>query len=318
METETIVKSGKYKFRIIDKIVKYEDRIIGRNLHLCTFKSPTCRQFMGAKVGSLCTFEMCKSVKIGGNYPDCVNISISYSGDIPVSAYIPILVYNEECSMETPLDRGGGSIIMIKELLTYVKQKIPEIKNINFEDLSQIDCANIEEIEKYKGIKKIGTHIKPIPLYFFSIMFNGKTWYEKNFNARLKQDKAHKAYREKVEHVLTMKLPEFENFLQIINPPLQIIPKLKTYYESNTTYGNFFRAIPVSERCELVRDWITPFMHYYIGDVFTNTNWIIPIQSFAGGRKRTKKNNSQRNTSNKSKYRILRYNNDIGVDAKDV
>ena len=97
METETIVKSGKYKFRIVDKITKYEERIIGRNL------------------------------KIGGNYADCVNISISYSGDTPISAYIPILVYDEECSIETQLDRGGGSVVMIKELLIYVKQKIPEI-----------------------------------------------------------------------------------------------------------------------------------------------------------------------------------------------
>ena len=277
METETLVNLGKYKFRIVDKITKYEERILGRNL------------------------------KIGGNYPDCVNISISYSGDTPISAYIPILVYDEECSIETPLDRGGGSIIMIKELLTYVKQKIPEIKNINFEDLSQIDCANLDEIAKYSGIKKKGTHIKPIPLYFFSILFNGKTWYEKHFNARLKQDKAHKAYRSKVEQMLTMQKPLFDIFLQIINPPIQIIPELKKYYDNNMSYGDFFRAIPVSDRCHLVRDWITTFMNYYIGDVFSNNNWIIPIHSFTGGKKQTKKN--------KSKYRIIRYNNDIGVDA---
>jgi hypothetical protein len=26
-------------------------------LHLCTFKTPTCRRFMSAKVGSLCAFH---------------------------------------------------------------------------------------------------------------------------------------------------------------------------------------------------------------------------------------------------------------------
>jgi len=285
METETIVNSGKYKFRIVDKITKYEERIIGRNL------------------------------KIGGNYSDCVNILISYSGDTPVSAYIPILVYDEECSIETPLDRGGGSVVMIKELLTYVKQKIPEITSVNFEDLSQIDCANAEEITKYQGTKKKGTYIKPIPLYFFSILFNSKTWYEKHFDARLKQDRAHKAYRSKVEQMLTMQKPAFDNFLQIINPPVKIIPELKKYYDSYTTYGDFFRAIPVQDRCELVRDWITTFMQYYIGNVFSNNNWIIPINSFVGGSKQTKKNKK-----NKSKYRIIRYNtsSDIGVNARDV
>jgi hypothetical protein len=33
-------------------------------LHLCTFKTPTCRRFMSAKVGSLCAFEMRKGVNI--------------------------------------------------------------------------------------------------------------------------------------------------------------------------------------------------------------------------------------------------------------
>jgi len=274
METETIVKSGKYKFRIVDKITKYEERIIGRNL------------------------------KIGGNYADCVNISISYSGDTPISAYIPILVYDEECSIETPLDRGGGSVVMIKELLIYVKQKIPEITSVN--------CENAYDIYKYLGTKKKGTQIKPIPLYFFSILFNGKTWYEKHFNARLKQDRAHKAYRSKVEQMLTMQKPSFDIFLQIINPPLKNIPELKKYYETHNTYGDFFHAIPIQDRCELVRDWITTFMQYYIGDVFSNNNWLIPINSFVGGSKQTKKN--------KSKYRIIRYttSSDIGVSVRDV
>ncbi len=32
-------------------------------LHLCIFKTPTCRRFMSAKVGSLCAFKMRKGVK---------------------------------------------------------------------------------------------------------------------------------------------------------------------------------------------------------------------------------------------------------------
>ena len=56
-------------------------------------------------------------------------------------------------------------------------------------------------------------------------------------------------------------------------------------------------------------------MQYYIGDVFSNNNWIIPINSFAGGLTQTKKN-----IKNKSKYRIIRYNtsSDIGVTQTDV
>ena len=64
METETIIQSGKYKFKIVDKISTYKDIIYVRN------------------------------IKIGGNYSDCVNISISYSEDIPISSNIPMHVYD--------------------------------------------------------------------------------------------------------------------------------------------------------------------------------------------------------------------------------
>jgi hypothetical protein len=286
MESETFVKSGKYKFRIVDKISKYEDKIIGRN------------------------------IKIGGNYPDCVNISISYYGDTPVSAYIPILVYDSECSLDIPLDRGKGSITMIKEILKYMKQTIPEITSVNFEDLSQIECATLDEISKYSGMKKKGTQVKPVPLNFFSIMFNGLTWYEKHLNARLKNDKSNNAYRSKVNQLLSMKTPEFTEFLQIAKPPLPILPKLKEYYDNAHTYTEFFSSIPMQDRCIIVRDWITSFMQYYIGDVFSNNNWIIPIQDkLFGGRRKSK-----RMKTHKLKYSMRRHgvNNDIGVDALHI
>ena len=280
METETIIKSGKYKFRIVDKISTYKDIIYVRN------------------------------IKIGGNYSDCVNISISYSEDIPISANIPMQVYDAECSLETPLDRGKGSIIMIKEILKYIKQKIPEITSVNFEDLSQI--------EKYSGMKQKDTRVNHFPLYFFSIMFNGVTWYEKHFNARLNLDTTHTAYRSKVNQLMLMQKPEFIDFLQISSPPLQIMPELQKYYDRHNTYGEFFTSMPVLERCNLVRDWITSFMRYYIGDVFSNDNWIIPIkdnQLLIGGKRKSK-----RTKNNRFNYSIRRYglNNDIGVDAIDV
>jgi hypothetical protein len=41
---------------------KKKKSIKKRKLHLCTFKTPTCRRFMSAKVGSLCAFQMRKGV----------------------------------------------------------------------------------------------------------------------------------------------------------------------------------------------------------------------------------------------------------------
>jgi hypothetical protein len=80
---------------------------------------------------------------------------------------------------------------MIKTLLEYVHKQLPTISEINFEDKSNIECAtDIEKEKKSKFIKK-GTIIYPIPLYYFSIAFNGETWYEKNFNAIQQNENKH-------------------------------------------------------------------------------------------------------------------------------
>jgi hypothetical protein len=66
-----ISKASLTPFRIEDATAPllrvYMNGVKGNNvclhlLHLCTFKTPTCRRFMSAKVGSLCAFEMRKGV----------------------------------------------------------------------------------------------------------------------------------------------------------------------------------------------------------------------------------------------------------------
>ena len=87
MTTETITV-GKYTFNIKDNILQTPDGMI-----------------------------YSRSFKIGGNYSDCVNVSITYDRyNNPVSAKIPTLIYDPECSLTAPLDKGEGTIIMIKTL----------------------------------------------------------------------------------------------------------------------------------------------------------------------------------------------------------
>ena len=135
---KTKMKSGKYTFEITDNTLLLRDQIYSRNF------------------------------KIGGK-SDCVNVSISYKDNIPVSASIPHLLYEPECSMDIPLDRGHGSIIMIKTLLRHIHEQIPTLTHVNFEDKSNIECATDMEIQK-KGsrFRKVGTNVYPIPLYYFT------------------------------------------------------------------------------------------------------------------------------------------------------
>jgi hypothetical protein len=285
---EEIKNVGKYRFKITDNTLFLRDEIY------------------------------CRNMKIGGDNLDCVNVSISYNNNKPVSASIPYILFDPDCSIANTLDRGQGSIIMINTLLEYVHEKIPTIQEINFEDKSNIECANQIEIEKGSKNRKIGTLVLPIPLYYFSIAFNGETWYEKNFNAKLKDDNKHTLYRETLKKLLNSKEP-FINFLKNAKPSEDIRIELEPLYEKSDNLGNFFQSISKEQRCRLVREWITTFMSYHLKDIFSNTDWIIelPIVKKGGGIKKNKKSRRKYYIP-KSNVRLNQTYKDLGIRPEDI
>ena len=314
---KTEVNVGKYKFIITDNTLSAREEIY------------------------------CRNFKIGGNHSDCVNVSISYKNNEPISASMPHIIYDPECSMDTPLDRGGGSVIMIKTLLQHIHAELPSITEMLFEDKSNIECAS--EIQKNAAIaRKRGTNIYPIPLYYFSIAFNGKTWYEKHFNARQKNESKHTAYKTKIASLLyseeIKKSTEFIEFLRIAQPPVEIIEELEAYYNKSATFSDFFtqlrtlRAQPASprsfinipeggimnlqrctsiphiDRCRLVRDWISTFMEHHLHDLFSNKDWVIDIPFLIKGGKR----NTKKYYCPKGRIRHTKTYKDFGVDVNDI
>jgi hypothetical protein len=263
---KTIINVGKYTFQITDNTLSAREQIY------------------------------CRNFKIGGNNLDCINVSISYdSKNEPISASIPHIMYDEECSIDVPLDRGEGSIKMIKTLFQYIHLQLPTITEVNFEDKSNIECATEYEIQK-KGsrFRKKGTNVNPIPLYYFSIAFNGETWYEKHFNARQKDKNKHDKYREKINDLLHSTQFKtnisFIDFLKIAMPPMETIDELETYYINSYTFGNFFQSIPKKDRCRLVRNWISNFMEHHLSNLFSNTGWIIELPIIIkGGKQKSRK-----------------------------
>ena len=267
MET-TEVTVGKYRFRIIENIVERDKRIYNR------------------------------SFKIGGNYHDCVNVTISYDAqNKPILASIPTLLNDSECSLDAPLDRGEGSILIIKTLLHHIHSKIPSITQFKFEDYSKLECGTEEEKNR-KRDRVRGTHAVPVPLYYFSIAFNGVTWYEKHFQAKQSNPEVHKAYREKIYKVCYTPKAKmtFDEFISITTPTLEQIDEIKPYYERASTYNQFFTSIPKERRCPLVRRWINTFMSHILEGAFQHTNWIIDITTMdnphielRGGGKKTRR-----------------------------
>jgi len=289
---KTIIKVGKYTFQITDNTLSARGQIYCRNL------------------------------KIGGNNLDCMNISISYKENIPVSACIPHIMYDPECSLEIHLDHGQGSNTMCKTLLKYVYEKIPTITEIHFEDKSHIECASEYEVQtKDSRFRKKGTHIYPIPLYYFSIAFNGKTWYEKHFQARQQDITKHAAYRAKINELLDTEevktATSFVRFLEIAQPPMELVDELEQYFSSSKTFGIFFQSIQKKDRCRLVRNWIASFMSYHLKDVFDNNGWIIDlplVNGFLTGGKRT----TRKYYCPRSRIMHKKTYKDFGVGVNDV
>jgi hypothetical protein len=266
-----MVTSGQYKFQIIDNTLFSRDK----------------------------TEIYSRSFKIGGSYPDCVNISIIYENNKPVDACMPILLSDTECSFDRPLEKGSGAIIMIKTLLNYVYNQLPMLTYIKFDDKSNIECANEEELKKGSRFRKKGTYVKPMPLYYFSILFNGQTWYEKHFNAKQKDELRHQQYRAKVTEFLYS--PEFktnmkfDRFVSLFDKREEEMTELYQYYNNANNFNDFFQSIPKPDRCRLVGPWIEQFMKFILKDVFYNENWIIhfPLEMNGG-------NNKTRNKTNKT------------------
>lgn len=267
-----MVTSGPYKFQIIDNTLFSRDN----------------------------TEIYCRNFKIGGTYPDCVNISIIYENNKPVDASMPILLSDTDCAFNRPLEKGGGAIMMIKTLLNYVYKQVPTLTHIKFDDKSMIECATEEELKKGSRFRKKGTYVNPMPLYYFSILFNGQTWYEKYFNAKLEDTVRYQQYRTRVTELLysseLKKNMHFDRFVSLFGNKEEEMTELYQYYTNANNFNDFFQSIPKQHRCRLVRPWIEQFMKFILKDVFSNYNWTIhfPLEMSGGNIKILNKNNKTR------------------------
>ena len=276
METiKTIINLDKYTFQITDDTLSTREQIY------------------------------CRNFKISDNNSQYINVYISYSIYEVVSASISKFIYDEDCSIDTPLDKDEGSITMIKTLLQYIHKQLPTITEANFEDKSNIECIDENEI----------------PLYYFSIAFNGETWYEKHFNARQKDKTKHDKYKAKINDLLhstqVKTNTSFIQFLQIAKPPIEIIDELEKYYIASNTFGLFFQSIPKKHRCRLLRDWISSFMEYHLDNLFSNTSWIIELPVMLKGGK-SGKNNTRKYYCPKGIIKHTKTYKDFGVDVFDL
>jgi len=257
METQTLIRSGKYEFKITENKLLYgADRIISH------------------------------TYRIGGNYDNCISVSYTYNNNKPISAKIPHALYEPECSIAPPpLEKGAGTVLMLKTLLKYVYSRNPTVHIFSFDDMSHIDCI---EKDTTKSIPRPPT--KPLNLAYLSIAYNSKTWYELYFNAKMSDKVKYKKYEDRLNFLINPKEKvDFLRFLEIAKPPQEQHKYLEAIYKKSTTYRELFEAIPKTKRCDVLFDWLTSFMEYYLKDVYSPYNWEINInemKNIIGGSRR--------------------------------
>ena len=277
------IKVGKYTFSIIDKTTYFRDSNI----------------------------IAYRGFKIGGDYDDCINIAYVYNNGEPIEAKLPHLMYEPECSIGSNLEKGGGSETMIKAIINYAYNKIPSITKFYFDDMSHIDCI---EKDMTKPVPR--KQQKPLNLAMLSIAYNSQTWYEKYFNASMKNKELYSKYRERVSflHDPDIKV-SFERFIEIARPPTRFFDSLETYYKSAKTYRDFFKNIPYEERCLLLLPWLENFIMYYLQGVYNNMGWeinVLDMNNKKGGSNKTRKHKKRKNISYKnslypSHYKLINY-----------
>lgn len=290
-DTADVEVNGK-KFRIKESKWTYGDRIISH------------------------TFNM------GGEDEHCVDATIFYGPDNqPTHGKIPYIEHSDGCAIGSTLDRGSGTILMFKTLLKHIHKKYPSVTIFKLDDMSHIECATEEEqkiASRYQ--RKKGTKVKPLNLYHLSIAYNGCTWYEKYFGARLENAEQYRHYQERVQ---SLTRPEdkvdFISFIQMAMVPKDQFEYLEKRYEQSSTYREFFQSIPKEDRCMILYPWLSAFMTELLGNTFTNTNWIIDVTTMPsqrkqqGGRRSTRKNS----TYYLPKGRIINYTEKHIVDTME-
>jgi hypothetical protein len=214
---------------------------------------------------------LCHTIKIGGAYDDCVNltVSVNVAGVPEPTVRLGHIESYPDCGYSTFLMKGEGAD-MLRVSLQFLKSIFPTIRRFKFEDASKIDC----------GITKNRKMEKPLSLAHLHLVIHGKSWYEDKFNAYLLNDITRRDYST-LKEKLSMQIP-WPYELVMLRIPETSREEFRPYYEAanGKTWIELFRSIPRSEHCAVFFNWLPNFVEDIIlGDKFPTEGWIIDIDT---------------------------------------
>lgn len=187
------------------------------------------------KVMIITTFECETSIMINiGNREiyciDCTLLKNTISG-IYDTGLLTKARWDIDCSIGDPFSKGDDSIMIIKLLLTYIKDKYPNVKELLFTDMSTKTCDNGSSVN----------------LAAMKVFTDGKTWYESHFD--VKMEKQYKDLYDNMKNEANIKkeLISFEGFIGYTNQSINKISissdEMEKQYNISKTWQEFFSYI---------------------------------------------------------------------------
>jgi len=180
--------------------------------------------------------------------------------------------WDGECSLNDPFEKGSDTIMIFQLIISYLRNKYPDVKVLQFTDLSTRACDN-------------GASVSLAAMKLFT---DGKTWYEDRFEACI-DPLYEEIYNKMKSHADTIKKTmSWDVFSTYLKNDEKIIDNgtVQTFYEETTTWQDFFSKIrdtvDKSKFCIWLstRDWFDSFLMRQLNFNIMGVHFIINIPEF--------------------------------------
>ena len=213
-------------------------------------------------------------IYLGGKKKGCVELFIDKPPSDPryslffdaTIAKLTRVEYDSHCSLEG-LVSGEGTRNMLRTTFDVLRNdnRFQHVKTVDLDDASYVTCPDGGSLS----------------LAHLSIATNGATWYEKHFQAVLKNPVLHNDYM-KAKKIFQTKLSDL--------PPYEIIfrdnPLLHTQefiqvYKRSQNLNDFFTTIRKKDKeqfCKIMNTWLETFVNKLLNNI-GNQTWRIDLEN---------------------------------------
>lgn len=240
--------------------------------------SPTAQQTiqLGKKEILLRTYETDQTIQLhfGGRTKWCVHVDLIKDPAAPDRmkslGYLVKIRYDELCSLNHALERGGDTKLLMQITLQYITEHYPTVTHLSFNDLSTRTCDNQNDVN----------------LAVMTVFYTGGTWYQKNFRATIAPQSA-----EDLEKIMDRYQDVKKTTPWAIMKDTIAIPAateyvsehaLETLYNAAATWEEFFQPLyqklNIAAFCMFVGEWMDRFIARYFNNLQGLTYWM-PVAS---------------------------------------